>query len=77
MANLHKKLDKGLDVLLHLKESETSENILFPITTYENVIGSPGIAKDVSQLGGGPYYFYGSTTTEIDQELLGKIIEIG
>jgi len=44
------------DALLHLKDSDRTERIVFPFTRYDNVLGSPGVIDDVTELTDAPFH---------------------
>ena len=44
------------DALLHLKDSDRTERIVFPFTRYDNVLGSPTVIDDVTELTDAPFH---------------------
>ena len=39
------------DTLLHIKDSDTTENVILPITRYDNVMNSPRVVTDGDNIG--------------------------
>lgn len=39
------------DTLLHVKDSDTTESVILPITRYDNVMNSPRVVTDGSNIG--------------------------
>ena len=64
------------DLLIHGKMDDGSETIMFPITRYDNIMGSPKIVSDLSTFSGAPFFFYSTDTVEINDDELTAIIGI-
>lgn len=64
------------DQLMHGKADGGEEVILFPITRYENILGSPKIVTDLDAFVGAPFFFYGTDTVEVDDDALDKMLGV-
>lgn len=58
------------DVLLHAKESDRSERVIFPITRYDNILSSPKMVSDVETSYGAPFLLLQTDEVEIDEDEL-------
>ena len=58
------------DVILHAKDSDTSERIIFPVTRYDNIISSPKMISDISASHKAPFLLLKETSVDIDEEEL-------
>lgn len=55
MAN-EKIIPKRLvDTLLHLRDTDRTEAIVFPITRYQNLLNAPQVVTDISESPGAPF----------------------
>ena len=64
------------DILIHDKMSDGTETIMFPITRYDNIMGSPKIVSDLTTFHGAPFFFYAADTVEINDDELNALIGI-
>ena len=55
------------DVILHAKESDKSERIVFPVTRYENIMSSPKMIADISTANDAPFLLLQESSVEIDE----------
>ena len=66
------------DVLLHVKDSESTEKVVLPITRYGNVLHSPKVIGNVEDTNGAPFVMYASDTEELSaddiRDLCGDIL---
>ena len=60
----------GSDVLLHAKDSDRSERVIFPITRYDNILSSPKMVSDVETSYGAPFLLLQTDEVEIDEDEL-------
>lgn len=58
------------DNLLHGKTSTGEECIVFPITRYENVLGSPKMISSIDELHGSPFVLYNTDDVDVDIDTL-------
>ena len=56
------------DNLLHQRNEDGEESIVFPITRYANIMGRPQIVDDVSKIRGSDFVFLVSGEEEITAE---------
>lgn len=57
----------GSDVLQHVRNTDRTERIAFPINRYNSVISAPNIVKDSDEVFGAPF-----NLLEMDTETLGQ-----
>lgn len=62
------------DHLMHVKNEDGKEMIVFPFTRYENVFGSPKIVTDLSTFKGAPFFFYQTDEVEVDDSVINTIM---
>ena len=63
----------GSDVLLHAKDSDRSERVIFPITRYDTLLSSPKVVTDAGASYDAPFLLLQSDEVEIDEAELYKI----
>ena len=56
------------DVLLHAKDSDRSERVIFPITRYDNVLSSPKMVEDVNTSFGAPFLLLQTEEVELTED---------
>lgn len=64
------------DVLLHSKDSDKTERIIFPITRQQNIIGAPiflSANKKISQSLGASFLLVQTDTVSVDENILNQI----
>ena len=64
------------DQLMHGKTDGGEEVILFPITRYENVLGSPKVVDDLDSFVGAPFFFYQADEVEVADEYVDSLLGI-
>lgn len=64
------------DVLLHEKTSDGEDLISFPITRYENLLGSPKVVSDISSFNGASFFFYKKDEVDVPEDVLNTMIGI-
>lgn len=60
------------DSLLHIKNSDTTESVILPITRYANVMNSPRVVTDGDNIGA-PFVLLQTDTEYISIETLRKL----
>ena len=60
------------DSLLHIKNSDTTENVILPITRYDNVMNSPRVVTDGDNIGA-PFVLLKTGEEAISIETLRKL----
>ena len=60
------------DTLLHIKDSDTTENVILPITRYDNVMNSPRVVTDGDNIGA-PFVLLKTDEEAISIETLRKL----
>lgn len=60
------------DSLLHIKNSDTTENVILPITRYDNVMNSPRVVTDGDNIGA-PFVLLKTGEETISIETLRKL----
>lgn len=69
-------VNNASDVLLHSKDSDKTERIIFPITRYQNIIGMPTIIssdKTIVDSNGASFLLLQTDTVSIDEDELNAI----
>lgn len=51
--------------LIHGKMNDGEEVIMFPYTTYDNILGKPCVVTDLETFPGAPFFFYENETIEV------------
>lgn len=62
------------DVLLHNKTSDRTEEVIMPITRYENVLNAPKLITDVSAVNGSPFTLLATGKESISTAKLRKLV---
>ena len=70
MAN---NFPEASDVVLHAKDSDTTERIIFPITRYSNIMHAPKMINSVTGPVAAPFLLLKETMVEIEEEELHKL----
>lgn len=73
MANLESTSLSMRDNLLHGKTSKGEETIVFPITRYQNILGSPNMISSVENYHGSPFVLYNTDNVDVPLETLTAI----
>lgn len=66
------------DIVLHVKKSSESDpdgnqNYVFPVTRYENVMGRPRVATELSGVFGAPFVFFNEGEITITDEEYNRV----
>lgn len=61
------------DVVLHAKDSDTTERFIFPITRYSNIMHSPKMTNSVPSSTDTPFLLLKESMVEIDEDELRKL----
>ena len=69
------------DHLIHVRDSDTTERVLLPITRYKNVLSAPRVVSNPYTVQGAPFLLYKTdeetlSTAQI-RKLVGDILEKG
>ena len=64
------------DHLIHVQLSDGTETILFPITRYDTLLGSPKVVTDMNTFNGAPFFFYQTDEVDVDRATLEQMIGI-
>ena len=68
----------GSDVLLHDKDTDRSERVIFPFTRYRNIINAPNVVTDDIEIDGAPFHLLKTGTVKMKEsdirDLCGDII---
>lgn len=66
------------DVIMHVKDANDEERVMFPVTRYQNLMSAPSIVKDGDDTPGAPYHLLEMDEEEVDitelRKLCGNII---
>lgn len=62
------------NTLLHLRDSNDREQVILPITSYDNVLGRPRISTSTTNLGGSPFSLLYTSTVRMSAEKLRKLV---
>ena len=62
------------DVLLHNRDSDRTENVILPITRYNNVMNAPKLINDTSATNGAPFTLLATETETLSAAQLRKLI---
>lgn len=46
----------GSDILMHQKDTNETERIVFPITRYRNLLSAPSVVTDSDEIYGAPFH---------------------
>lgn len=69
-------MQNASDVLLHSKDSDKTERIIFPITRYQNIIGAPSFLNSETSIlesYGAAFMLLQTDTVSIDEDILNEI----
>ena len=64
------------DTLLHSKDSDKTERIIFPITRYENIIAAPrflDLDKKINQTFSSPFILLQTDTVSMDEDEINEM----
>lgn len=62
------------DVLLHNKVNDRTEQVVLPITRYNNVLNAPKVTKDSSNVNGAPFTLLTTGTEVLNTSELRKLV---
>ena len=65
MREPQKVPQSGSDVLQHLKNTDRTERIMFPITRYGSLLSAPKVVKDSDEKFGAPFHFLKTDEEEL------------
>lgn len=79
MADVHNTIPYSVaNVILHDKQSNNVETVVFPYTSFENVLGRPRVINDINDALGSPFTFFATEEVEMEDieinQMCGKII---
>jgi hypothetical protein len=70
-----RKLPKTVaDTLLHVKDTDTTEKIMLPITRYRNILNAPGVIKTPTDISGAPFVLYEQSDELVPVEKIRKMV---
>lgn len=56
------------DVILHEKDTDMTERLIFPVTRYHNILNAPGIVRSRNDLVDAPFTFMTLESEELTYE---------
>lgn len=71
------KVMPASDSILHVKDSDRTERILFPVTRYENILGAPRVIDDIETTTafGAPFLFLKVDEVELTDEEINEMTD--
>jgi len=72
MAN-QPNYSQASDTLLHAKDPDGTERIIFPITRYNDVMHAPKVTSDLNSSHDAPFLLLKENSVEIDEEELHEL----
>ncbi len=58
------------DTILHAKDEDNKERIIFPFTRYDDVLSAPHVVKDVDTIYGSPFHLLEIETENVPRKVL-------
>ena len=63
------------DIILHSKDGNDRERIIFPVTRYDNVFSAPRVVNDISKTCGAPFSLLILNKVELDDDVVASLME--
>lgn len=62
------------DTLLHMKDSDSTEEIVLPITRYKNILNAPRVVNNIHSLKGAPFILYKTDSETLSTTEIRKLV---
>lgn len=66
--------DTTTDVLLHQRDNDRGETIMYPFTRYDNVFSAPKVVQQLDENFGAPFHFYETGTEQVPLAELRRMV---